>query len=101
MLTKRIYNELELLSRHIRVLEVVMKKQPVGIIRIAQILGLGEHEVRNSLSTLESYGFIKPTPNGAIIERNIKKELLELAEGLEEIEDTVKLLKRQVLNLVV
>ncbi len=101
MLTKRIYDELELLSRHIRVLEVVMKKQPVGIIRISQILGIEEHEVRRSLATLENNGFIKPTPNGAIIDGNIKDSLLELAEQLGEIEDIVKILRKKVLTLVV
>ena len=101
MLTKRIYDELELLSRHIRVLEVVMKKQPVGIIRISQILGIEEHEVRRSLAALENNGFIKPTPNGAIIDGNIKDGLLELAEQLGEIEDIVKILRKKVLTLVV
>ena len=101
MLTKRIYNELELLSRHIRVLEVVMKKQPVGIIRMSQILGLGKHEVRHSLAALENNGFINPTSNGAIIDGNIKDDLLELAEQLGEIEDIVKILRKKVLSLVV
>ncbi len=101
MLTKRIYDELELLSRHIRVLEVVMKKQPVGIIRMSQILGIEEHEVRRSLAALENNGFIKPTPNGAIIDGNIKDDLLELAEQLGEIEDIVKILRKKVLTLVV
>ena len=101
MLTKRIYDELELLSRHIRVLEVVMKKQPVGIIRMSQILGLEEHEVRRSLAALENNGFIRPTPNGAVIEGNIKDDLLELAEQLGEIENIVKILRKKVLTLVV
>jgi len=101
LLTKRIYDELELLSRHIRVLEVVIKKQPVGIIRMSQILGLEEHEVRRSLAALENNGFIKPTPNGAIIGGNIKDDLLELAEQLGEIEDIVKILRKKVLSLVV
>ncbi|ADD09005.1 hypothetical protein [Candidatus Aciduliprofundum boonei] len=101
MLTKRIYDELELLSRHIRVLEVVMKKQPVGIIRMSQILGLEEHEVRRSLAVLENNGFIRPTPNGAVIEGNIKDDLLELAEQFGEIENIVKILRKKVLTLVV
>ncbi len=101
MLTKRIYDELELLSRHIRVLEVVMKKQPVGIIRMSQILGLEEHEVRRSLAALENNGFIRPTPNGAVIEGNIKEDLLELAEQLEEIENILKILRKKILTLVV
>ncbi len=101
MLVKKIYDQLELLSRHIRVLSVVREKQPIGIGRIAQILGIGEHEVRHSLSILEQGGFIKPTPNGAIINGNINDALLDLAEKLSDVEDITKLIRKEVLELVV
>ncbi len=101
MLTKNLYGELELLSRHIKVLEIVKEKQPIGIVRMSQILGIGEHEVRHSLSVLEEEGLIKPTPNGAVIRGNIKDNILRVAEVLDEIGDTAKILKREMLKLVV
>jgi len=101
MLAKKIYEQLDLLSRHIRVLEIVREKQPIGIGRIAQILQIGEHEVRHSLAVLEQGGLIKPTPNGAIINGNINDALLNLAEELNEIEDITKLIRKEVLKLVI
>ncbi len=101
MLTKRLYDELEILSRHIRVLETVMKHQPIGIVRISNLLGLGEHEVRHSLGVLENEGLIKPTPNGAILKPNAKDEILRIAQVLDEVSDTATVLKKELLKLVI
>ncbi|NPA75785.1 MAG: hypothetical protein GXO25_06875 [Euryarchaeota archaeon] len=101
MLTDKVYTELELLSRHIKVLEIVKEKQPIGIVRIAQELGVGEHEVRHSLGILEEMGFIKPTPNGAIIKGNIKDNVLKTAEILDDVSQTAKVLKKELLRLVI
>ncbi len=101
MLTKKLYEELELLSRHIRVLEVVMENQPIGITRIAKILRIEEHEVRHSLSVLEDNGLIVPTPSGAMVREEIKEKLLSMAEDLQHMEDTMKLLRSMILKLVI
>ena len=101
MLTKKVYEELELLSRHIRVLEVVMNNQPIGITRIAKMLRIEEYEVRHSLSVLEDNGLILPTPSGAIVQEDVKGKLLSMAEDLHQMEDTMKLLRSMILKLVV
>ncbi len=101
MLTDKLYSEMELLSRHIKVLEIVKEKQPIGIVRISQELGLGEHEVRHSLRILENEGFIKSTPNGAVIRGNIKDGLLNAVEVLDEVSQTIRIIKREILKLVV
>ncbi len=101
MLAQKLYNELELLSRHIKVLEIVKEKQPIGIVRIAQELEIGEHEVRHSLGILEEVGLIKPTPNGAIIKGNIKEEMLKNAEVLDDVVQTARIIKREILKMVV
>lgn len=79
--------EVTLAERHIKVLNLVRKNQPIGIIRLAQLSGMPMHHVRYSLRVLEHSGIIKPSPKGAITaqksERFLKtlpKELLELAE---------------------
>jgi len=101
MITDKLYGELELLSRHIKVLEIVKEKQPIGIVRIANEMGLGEHEVRHSLSVLEAEGLIKPTPNGAVIRGNIRDDVLKIVEVLDEISQSTRVLKRELLKLVV
>ncbi len=101
MLSERLYNELELLSRHIKVLELVLKKQPIGIVRIAQELHIGEHEARHSLKILADAGLVKATPNGAIIKGNIRDEIIKTAEVLDEVSQTARTMKREILKLVV
>ncbi len=101
MLAQKLYDELELLSRHLKVLEIVKEKQPIGIVRIAQELEMGEHEVRHSLGILEEVGLIKPTPNGAMIKGNLRDELLNTAEVLDDVAQTAKVIKKEVLKMVV
>ena len=101
MLTKKLFEELDLLSRHIRVLQVVMENQPIGIMRIAKILGIEEYEVRHSLSVLEDNGLIRPTSKGAVMEDNAKEKILSMVEDLQEIENTTKLVRSLLLKLVI
>ncbi len=101
MLTERIYNELNLLSRHVKVLQIVKEYQPIGIVRISNMLEIGEHEVRHSLGILEEAGLVKPTPNGAVIKGNIKEELIRSAEVLDDLSNTAKVLKKEILRMVI
>lgn len=59
-------SELELLGRHIRMLQFVQKHGPIGIIRLSSLLGVPKHKVRYSLRILEKEGYIKPSTAGAV-----------------------------------
>lgn len=59
-------NELELLARHIRMLQFVQKHGPIGIIRLGVLLGVPKHKVRYSLRILEKEGYIRPSTQGAM-----------------------------------
>jgi predicted transcriptional regulator len=65
-LSKGFREELELLSRHIKMLQFVQEHGPIGIIRLSQLLGVPKHKVRYSLRILEREGFIKPSTAGAM-----------------------------------
>jgi predicted transcriptional regulator len=65
VLTKGFRDELDLLSRHVRMLQFVQKHGPIGIIRLSQLLGEPKHKVRYSLRILEKEGYIKPSTAGA------------------------------------
>lgn len=101
MLTKKLYEEVDLLSRHLRVLKAVMKHQPIGINRLSKILGLEVHEVRNSLSTLENNGFIEATPNGAVIKGDIREKIFSLTNQIMEIRDSLEILRKEFLEIVI
>ncbi|MFQ6105687.1 MAG: hypothetical protein ACE5NL_01270 [Candidatus Hydrothermarchaeaceae archaeon] len=61
-----IENEIELIRRHIKILRLVVQKEPIGIIRLSSLSGLPLHKVRYSLRILEQNGLIKASPKGAV-----------------------------------
>jgi predicted transcriptional regulator len=97
VLTSVLETELDILKRHIIVLEELRKNQPIGIIKLSEITGYPQHMIRYSLRILEQDGFIEPSPQGAITmddaaETNalLKKTLKELARSAEEIIKTLE-----------
>lgn len=66
MMFSNLRREIELLRRHVLVLDLVLKHEPVGIIKLSSMSGLPQHKVRYSLRVLELKGLIKPSQHGAI-----------------------------------
>ena len=66
MLTDRVETELELLERHIIILNKVLRKGPIGIIKLSEETGIPNHRVRYSLRVLEQERLIIPSTLGAI-----------------------------------
>ena len=54
-----------MLERHLRVLRLVLRNEPIGIVQLADELSLPDHKVRYSLRVLEEEGLIEPTDRGA------------------------------------
>lgn len=71
VLTKGFRDEVELLQRHVRMLQFVQKHGPIGIIRLGQLLGTPKHKVRYSLRILEKEGYIRPSTQGAMATEKI------------------------------
>ena len=58
MIVRSLDTDVELLARHVSILKVVMKEQPIGIIKLAELTKLPEHKVRYSLRILEREGLV-------------------------------------------
>jgi predicted transcriptional regulator len=58
--------EIQILRRHVLILDLVLKHEPVGIIKLSAMSGLPQHKVRYSLRVLEQRGLIKPSQQGAV-----------------------------------
>jgi len=58
-------NEVDLIERHIKILRLVLKNKPIGIIKLAELSSMPQHKVRYSLRVLEHHGIIRPSPQGA------------------------------------
>lgn len=83
-------DEIELMSRHLDVARAVADHQPIGIMKLSELLDLPSHRIRYSLHVLEQEGYIKASPEGAVA----TARTLELFEGLNEsIDDLAHLLQ--------
>jgi predicted transcriptional regulator len=86
---ERVKTEIELMHRHTEVLRTVVAHQPIGIMKLSELLDLPFHRIRYSLRVLEQMGYIRASPAGAVA--TPEGELL-LQHLNEEIEDMIMLL---------
>lgn len=93
VLTSKIEGEIDLLYRHVQMLQAIMEHEPIGIIRLSEQLNIPQHKVRYSLRILEQEGLIQPSPDGAIITDRVQPFLDHLKEILESLSQTVKELR--------
>ena len=63
---KKMKDEIELLSRHIEVARAVADHEPIGIMKLAELLNLPSHRIRYSLHVLEQLGYIRASSEGAV-----------------------------------
>ena len=69
----RLEKEIEMLERHLEVLNAVVVGEPVGISKLSEVTGHSKYKVRYSLRILEQEGLIKPSPYGAITSSRISE----------------------------
>lgn len=58
--------EVEILDRHLQVLETIIGNEPIGIVKTSQKLDIPHHKVRYSLRILEEADLVQPTAQGAV-----------------------------------
>lgn len=93
ILTGMVESELELLQRHVNMLCVIKQHQPIGIIRLSDLMGYPQHKVRYSLRMLEKEGLLIPTPSGATTTTKIDDYISEIKECIDNIELIIKTIK--------
>ena len=86
---KKLKSEIELVSRHLEVIRAVVEHQPIGIMKLSEVLDLPYHRVRYSLRILEQEGYIRASPAGAVATA-LAADLLSGLEG--EIDELIGLL---------
>lgn len=87
---ERVKTEIELMKRHTEVLRTVVAHQPIGIMKLSEVLDLPFHRIRYSLRVLEQMGYIRASPAGAVATPEAENLLQHLNE---EIDDMVALLE--------
>lgn len=59
-------NEVNMLARHMEVLQMVVDNEPIGISIMSDESGYAKHEIRYSLRLLQEENLITPTQQGAV-----------------------------------
>ena len=93
VLTSKIESEIELLERHVTMLKAIMEHEPIGIIRLSELLNVPQHKVRYSLRILEQEGLIAPSPEGAVTTEKLQQFFLDLKAILASMDETVNKLR--------
>ena len=94
-MVEKLVDELELLERHILMLKITKENEPVGIIRLSEILDIPKHKVRYSLRLLEKEGLISPSTEGARVTEKYDGYMKEVASKLDDIVKMVERLKKE------
>ncbi|MDD3378867.1 MAG: hypothetical protein RBR05_01035 [Candidatus Methanomethylophilaceae archaeon] len=90
--------EMDLMERHIKMLKVTKASQPIGIIRLSEILNIPKHKVRYSLRLLEQEGLIIATPEGAMVSDKYDEFMKELSKYLDELSFRIEEVKSEIPN---
>ena len=96
VLTSKIEAEVELLQRHVQMLKAIMDNEPIGIIRLSEMLQHPQHKVRYSLRILEQEDLIEPSPDGAVTTERIQDFLDHLKDTLDSMSRTVNELRESI-----
>jgi predicted transcriptional regulator len=62
----RLEKEVDMLERHLQVLRMVIRNEPIGIVKMSNETGYPHHKVRYSLRVLEEESLIEPSSQGAV-----------------------------------
>ncbi len=86
MALRNLEREMDLVLRHVRVLQVLSEKGPMGIRRISSETNIPRHQVRYSLRVLEKAGVLVPTSRGAKLTAKVGEYVRDLVADLEELD---------------
>jgi len=87
-ITDKLEREIDIVGRHLTVLDIIRKEGPIGIIKLSEKTGWEQHKIRYSLRLLEKDGLIKPTSEGAVVTPKTEEFINELKNIL------IKMLKK-------
>jgi predicted transcriptional regulator len=91
---QKMKDEIELLSRHIEVARAVAEHQPIGIMKLSELLSLPAHRIRYSLHILEQLGYIRASPDGAVATPRTADLFAHLNEDLDDLICVLAQMKR-------
>jgi predicted transcriptional regulator len=94
MLIGKIELELEMLERHLLILKYVIREEPIGIMKLAEVTDLPKHKVRYSLRVLEHEGLIGPSMHGAVTTEKTRQFVQALGSRIETLDKKMEEVKK-------
>jgi len=94
-LTSKLEKELEILKRHIQILKIIRREEPIGIIRLSEITSYPHHKVRYSLRILEDEGIIEPSVEGAVIMQKTEDYLHHFLKIIKTMTDELAVIQEE------
>jgi predicted transcriptional regulator len=91
---KKMREEIELLSRHLDVARAVAEHQPIGIMKLSELLDLPSHRIRYSLHVLEQLDYIRASPEGAVATKRTVELFAHLNDDIDELVSMLQSMKR-------
>ena len=91
---KKMKDEIELISRHLDVARAVADNQPIGIMKLSELLNEPSHRIRYSLHVLEHLGYIRASPDGAVATDSTVELFAHLNGNLDELIRMLESMKR-------
>ena len=91
---EKMKDEIDLVRRHLEVARAVADHQPIGIMKLSELLGEPSHRIRYSLHVLEQLGYIRASPEGAVATTRTLELFTHLNEDLDELERMLETMKR-------
>lgn len=92
---EKMKDEVELISRHLEVARAVADHQPIGIMKLSELLREPSHRIRYSLHVLEQLGYIRASPEGAVATARTVELFTHLNEDLDELIRLIESMKRE------
>lgn len=89
----KINEEVDLLQRHLTVMNAVAENGPIGIMKLTEVLHEPQHRVRYSLRVLEQMGYIQATASGAVATDKAYSMLETLDPALDELIEKLRHLR--------
>jgi predicted transcriptional regulator len=89
----RLEKEVDMLERHLQVLKMVIRNEPIGIVKMSNETGYPHHKVRYSLRVLEEENLIEPSSQGAITTEHTAEFVADLDGKVDEIIDKLETMK--------
>jgi predicted transcriptional regulator len=89
----RLEKEVDMLERHLQVLQMVIENEPIGIVKMSNETGYPHHKVRYSLRVLEEENLIEPSSQGAITTEDTQQFVDDLDDKLDETIDKLDEMK--------